>query len=143
MDERERRARVNARRVLAGGTRSLSKEGNRQRFRNWIEGEHTDRLIHGAREGDKECIEVLRDRGRDLRSLNLGIPASLLHLAWDVFLDGDPKGRPGPKPYDKQTRDEIIAGMVRVLVEDYGFLGHARRGGKTERDDCFGLPDRR
>jgi hypothetical protein len=85
MDERERRARVNVKRALAGGIRSLSQEGNRQSFLGWIASEDTDRLVQGAREGDKECIEILRERGRDLRSLNLGIPSDLLHLAWDVF----------------------------------------------------------
>jgi hypothetical protein len=121
MDEREKRARERVRRVLAGALVSLSKKGGRQFFRAHIAVAELDVVLAAAREGDKEAIGVLRERGRAMRSSQAIVPDDFHTFVWELFLDGAPKGRPGPKPYDLMTRDMIIAATVKILAQDYGY----------------------
>jgi hypothetical protein len=121
MDEREKRARGFVRRVFAGATLSLSKEGGRRFFRPHIAVADLALVLEAAREGDKEALEVLRERGRAMRSSGAVAPKDFHLFVWECFLDGEPKGRPGPKPYDYLTRDMIIANTIKILVEEFGF----------------------
>jgi predicted NBD/HSP70 family sugar kinase len=67
MDEQEKRARAFVRRVFAGATKSVTKEGAQQFFRAGIELKPIEELIEGAREGDPKALEVLRARTRPAR----------------------------------------------------------------------------
>ena len=121
MEEREKRAREYARRVFAGATRSLSEEGGHHFFRSHIAVADIDRIIEAAYEGDPEALWALKARARAMRSTGATAPASLWLFVWECFLGGEPKGRPGRKPYDFLTRDMIIAATVKILVEEFGF----------------------
>jgi hypothetical protein len=121
VDEQERRARDFVRRVFAGAMKSVTKEGGQQFFRAGIALKPIAQLIEGAREGDPAALEVLRERGRAMRASGMVVPPELWLFVWECFLDGFPKGRPGPKPYDNLLRDAIVANTVKILVEEFGF----------------------
>jgi hypothetical protein len=132
MDEQEKRARAFVRRVFAGATKSVTKEGAQQFFRAGIELKPIEELIEGAREGDPKALEVLRARGRALRGSGATAPREFHLFVWECFLDGYPKGRPGPKPYDHLTRDMIIAGMVKIIHEEFGFSATRNEASKDK-----------
>ena len=91
-------------------------------------------LIEAAREsGDKIVIEELRHRGRDMRAQGAKVPDDFSLFVWEWFLDGPPKVKRGPKAYDRLDRDQILAGLVRIVVEEFGFP--ATRGEPAKESD--------
>jgi hypothetical protein len=133
MDIHEQRARAFVRRHWFGATRLRSRETSRQRFRGSAI-KCIPELIEAAREsGDKIVIEELRHRGRDMRAQGAKVPDNFSLFVWEWFLDGPPKVKRGPKAYDRLDRDQILAGLVRIVVEEFEFP--ATRGEPAKESD--------
>jgi hypothetical protein len=66
-------------------------------------------------------IEELRHRGRDMRAQGVKVPDDFWLFVWEWFLDGPPKAKRGPKAYDRLDRNQILAGLVRIVVEEFSF----------------------
>lgn len=123
-EDRERRAREYVRRVVKGATRSLSKEGSRKFFRSHLESQGLELLLAIAREGDPDALEFLRDYARGARKatgtgMKMKVPDDFHAFVWDYFIDGPPKGRPGPKPQETLARNIIIKALVPVVSEEF------------------------
>ena len=132
MTDQERRAREAVRRVLVGLKRSLSKDGNRQFFREKMRNQTTEWLIEAAREGHSDATELLRERARAARQTGERVPDELHAFVWEMFLDGPPSKRPGPKPEELLLRNMLITGLVAVVVDEFGFAPTRARTAKSK-----------
>jgi hypothetical protein len=99
----------------------FSREGNRKWYRAHLARQTPEFLVAGAREGDKDCLELLREYAREARSTGQKVPPELHELVWELFIDGKPKAMPGSSPKDSGLRNLGIALLVKIVRDDYGF----------------------
>jgi hypothetical protein len=121
MIDQEKRAREKVRRVLKGLKRSLSKDGNKQFFREQMRSQTTEWLVAAAREGHSGAVDLLRERTREARDKGEPVSTDLHEFVWELFLDGTPAKSPGPKPEDYLLRNMVITGLVAVVRDEFGF----------------------
>jgi hypothetical protein len=127
--EREAGARNAVRRVRWDATRSLTKDGSRQYWRNYVGSLDVPDLVDLARDGDKDALDRLRDYARGVRRAipeipSLDIPRELLGFTLEFFIDGQPKARPGPSPRDTTLRNRLVVSLVKIVNEEFGFDVH-------------------
>ena len=99
----------------------FDKEASRRFYRAHMEGESIERLVELAREGDKDAIEILQNRGRVARSTRARVPDCFHEFVWEWFLDGPPKAKSGLSPKDLGLRNSITDRLVKMISRDYGF----------------------
>ena len=139
MDETERRARTFVQRFLTFNAKMLSRQSNERFYEAHMETEDIEALVALAYEGDKKALAVLRVHLRALRqqALNEGrpiveLPAALYGLMFKVFVDGEPRAVPGPKPTRTGQRDTTIALMVRWVHEGFGLPLYGSVAGRSD-----------
>jgi hypothetical protein len=121
LGDRERRAREHVRRIREKEAWLFSKEGSWAFYVTQMEAESIERLVELAREGDKDAIEILRNRARDARRSGAIIPMCFLEFVWEWFIDGPPKAKSGSSPKDTGKTYLTIAMIVDMVSRDYGF----------------------
>src|SRR5215831_8887062 len=119
--ERERLVREAVRKSLKNVPWLFTKEGNRQLYRADMERENIEKLVEFAREGDKDAVEILQNRGRVARSTRAIMPMCYHAFVSDWFLDGPPKAKSGSGPKDTGYMLQTIAVLVNRVSQDYGF----------------------
>jgi hypothetical protein len=100
--------------------------------------EDVDVLVALAFEREKNALEILRAYVRRLyksaqraRGASVEIPASVRELMFEVFINGEPRAKPGPKPTTSGQRNTTIASLVMWVSKAYGFpiYGNAEHRG--------------
>jgi hypothetical protein len=86
-----------------------------------MKAQSTEWLVEAAREGDDDALDILRERSREAQQTKAKVPAELHAFVWECFIDGPPKAPPGPSPKDRLLRNIIIASLVKVVHEEFGF----------------------
>ena len=120
MDDRERKARLHAREMLARYVPATSKQISHKVWRARMEQLPLEHLNWFVREGDKLALEIWCERCRVARSEQATVDADVAALAFELVLDGVPRARSGPKPYDNLWRDLFLSIEVKLLIEDFG-----------------------
>jgi hypothetical protein len=141
MDERERRARAFVQRFLQHNPEKFSPEGNERFYDKRMEAADIDVLVALAFDGDKKALNVLRASLRLQREqaifdghASLTIPPSVRELMFEVFLNGEPRAKTGPKPTRNGQRNTSIALMVKWVGEGFGFPIYGNIDGRDNPD---------
>jgi hypothetical protein len=71
--------------------------------------------------GYEHVIEEIRARARVIEGTGQIAPAKFHEFVWRWFIDGPPREKPGPKPYDNLARDQLLSALVRIVHEEFGF----------------------
>jgi hypothetical protein len=98
----------------------FTKDGNRQGFREQLAAEEPEVVLAAARKGDRDALEILRDRVRR----GIDMPNGFFAFVLECFADGPPKVSPGTKAKDVFFRDQVIARLVNLVSEIYGLPIH-------------------
>jgi hypothetical protein len=124
-DDREARARALVRRTMRNAEALFSKEGNRRINRQLLERQEIEVVVAVARSGDAEAIEILKEYGRGADRARVLVPEDLVKFAWECFIYGEPKAKPGTKAKDTAWKFQTIALLVKVIIQEFGFPGYA------------------
>jgi hypothetical protein len=120
-NDREKNAREAVQRAKRNLSWMFSREGNRKWHRAHLARQTPEFLVAGAREGDHDCFELLREYAREARHTGQEVPRDLHEFVFELFIDGKPPARPGSSPKDLGLRNLGIAILVKIVRDDHGF----------------------
>jgi hypothetical protein len=121
LEDRERLAREAVRKVKKNASQLFSKEESQSRWRAYMEQQNIEKIVDLARAGDKDAVEILRTHARGARGAGMNVPNDLHEFVWEWFIDGPPKGTSGTSPKDMWLNYLVIAHLVNIVSQDYGF----------------------
>jgi hypothetical protein len=134
LQDRERLAREAVRKRKEKAAWLFTKEGSQFFYAAHMELASIEALVMLAREGDKNAVEILRDRARDAARTGVSVPTDLHEFVWEWFIDGPPKAKSGSGPKDIGLYHLTVALLVDMVSRDYGFPEYRNtehRGQKT------------
>jgi len=134
LGDRERQAREHLRKIKKNRPTLFTKETSQRLYRAPMERASIEKLVELAREGDKDTIEILQNRGRVARSTRARVPDCFHEFVWEWFLDGPPKAKPGSNPKDTGLKKLTIALCVKIVSQDYGFDEYTSPGRRDDPD---------
>ena len=126
--DNEEAARAAVRRKAPGMQRSLAKEGSHKWWRKYLALTSLPWLIEVASQGDTDALALIRERGRLARARGESVPQELHAFVWDIFLDGEPRRRPGRSPKDRVLRNQLIANLVKIVSTEFGINPYRAEG---------------
>jgi hypothetical protein len=135
--ERERLAREAVRKAKKNAATLFTKKTSQRFFRARMERESVEKLVELAREGDKDAVDFLQNRGRVARSTRARVPDCFHEFVWEWFLDGPPKAKPGSSPKDTGLRRLTIALLVKMVSHEYGFPEYTQPEQRGDSDSSM------
>jgi hypothetical protein len=122
-DDRETRAREMIRGLLPLLKQLFSKERSRQFFNAGME-DNVDFLIDEASKGNEDALAIMRRRVLAAQLDGADLPDGYLAFILDYFVEGLPKARSGPKPWDTIMRDVMVVVLVQCVHETFKIPVH-------------------
>src|SRR5262249_10277051 len=118
LQDRERLAREAVRKAKVNAAWLFTKEGSKFFYAAHMELASIEVLVMLARGGDKNAIEILRDRARDAARAGMNVPRDLHEFVWEYFIDGPPPAKSGSSPQDTSLKHQAIAQLVDMVSRD-------------------------